>query len=406
MDGHAYFIPTVVLAGTLAVRVTTVVRHRSNPYVHYGASLIGLGAVTFALAAPPTIHEVNAATGVPNISAPVVYACNALFSYAGLALILYWRGGDLRAVRRQAKRWKVFYLSLACLIFGLFLLGEAPEERLVDFDTYYATTPGMREMIVAYLTGHLIASTTITWLCWRWSRRVTGRWLRASLLILVLGFFFSTGFGVAKIVAVFARWTGHDLDFLSSYVSPPLGSVGAQLAAVGFLLPLVGPRLSAWLRARAQFRRMEVLWREMDAVAGTADQSPLPRRAGLEVRLVERETQIADALLKLEPRLDLDRRQTAYEEAVADGHGPEDASRIAAAAMISQAIDAPGDLRCPRPDGPLDLRTVLGQGAEDLAAVGEHFARLHQGRQATPSLSGPPPRTAASGPSTGRAGRP
>jgi hypothetical protein len=399
VDGNAYFIPTAVLAASLAVRVTTVVRHRRNPYVQYGASLIGLGAVTFALAAPPTIHEVNAAIGVPNISAPIVYACNALFSYAGLALILYWRGGDLETVRRQAKRWKVFYLSLACVIFGLFSLGEAPDERLVDFDTYYATTPGMREMIVAYLTGHLIASTTITWLCWRWATRVTGRWLRASLIILVLGFLFSTGFGVAKVVAVIARWCGGDLDLLSSDLAPPLGSVGAQLAAVGFLIPLIGPRLTAWLRARAQYRRLEVLWKAMSAVADTADQSPLPRRAGLELRLVERETQIADGLLKLEPRLDLDRQQVAYDSAIADGHGPGDAARIAAAAMIFQALDAPHDLRCPRPDGPLDLRTVLGSGAEDLAAVGESFARLHRERRTAPLASQPPRalRTPASG---------
>ena len=84
---------------------------------------------------------------------PLVYLLLSAFSGSCLVLIINWRGGPPETTRRLSRRWIAGYGAVCAAIVLLFVLGEAPVERLRDFDTYYANTPYIREMIVLYLTG-------------------------------------------------------------------------------------------------------------------------------------------------------------------------------------------------------------------------------------------------------------
>ena len=115
---------------------------------------------------------------------------------------------------------------------ALFAVGDAPVERLADFDTYYAHTPFIREMIVLYLVAHMAAALTTTVLCWRWTFQISG-WTGRALAVLAVGWLCTSTYGVLKMVAVAGRWTGQHWDPLSTRLAPMLVTVGAVLTDNG-----------------------------------------------------------------------------------------------------------------------------------------------------------------------------
>lgn len=343
MDGSDYYIPAAALAVALVFKLPGLVRDWRDPLLRSVCALLLLGASTFFFAAPPTIGAVNSITGVPNISGPLVYCILSAFSASCLVLLVNWRGGPPEETRHTSRRLVAGYGVVVVLLVVLFALGSAPEERLRDLDTHYANTPYIREMIVLYLVAHSVAAVGMTALCWRWSTQVSG-WLRGGLSVIVVGSLFNLGYGVTKFAAVFARWADTDWDGLSSVVAPPLASIGALLSAVGFVLPLVGQRLADHWHAWAAYRRLGTLWHELRTTtpAGT----PTVRISAfspLELRVTQRESDIHDGLLQLDPYFDRELRDTAREEALAAGAGPREARAVGDAAMVAAALRARAD---------------------------------------------------------------
>lgn len=370
MDGPDYYIPAAALGVALAFKLPGMLRDWRDPLLRSVCALLVLAACTFFFAAPPTIAAVNRLTGVANFSAPLVYCILTAFSASCLVLLVNWRGGPPDETRRVSTRWVVGYGVVVGLLVVLFLLGEAPEERLRDLDTYYATTPYIREMIVLYLIAHSVAAVGMTALCWRWSLQVRG-WLRGGLVIIVFGSLFNLGYGVSKFAAVFARWAGLDWDALSTLAAPPLASVGALLSAIGFILPLVGQRLSDTWHDWAAYRQLGTLWRELRATS--APGTPTVRISffsPVELRVTQRESDIHDGLLQLDPYFDRGVRTDAYEEAVAAGAEPREAQAVADAAMVAAALRCRAD----DPEGEIirsaqSYTSETAQGPRDLVRM-------------------------------------
>ncbi|MFC7510805.1 hypothetical protein ACFQV4_07250 [Streptomyces thermocarboxydus] len=114
----------------------------------------------------------------------------------------------------------------------------------------------MREMILLYLLGHAASMLVMCAVCVKWAREVSGP-LRTGLRLIMAGALIdAVGFVAAKCVAVAARWAGHDLDFLSTTVAPPLASLAALLCSAGYLLPSAVAQWRAW----ADHRRLAPLW--------------------------------------------------------------------------------------------------------------------------------------------------
>ncbi|GAA2254472.1 hypothetical protein GCM10010232_49480 [Streptomyces amakusaensis] len=378
MTGTDYYIPSLVLGVALLVKLPTLWRGRRDPMLRSVLVLLCMAPTSFALAAPPSIQAINRTTGVPNAAAPLVYSTLCALSCASLILILHWRGGPPEKLRRQTRRWLFFYVCLTVSIFVLFALGNAPVERLQDLDTYYANTPFIREMIVAYLIGLTTASAAITVTCWIWAREVTLPWLRRALRTLVVGVVLSLGFCAAKLLAISARWAGGDLDFLSTSIAPPLASVGAVVTTAGFLIPLLAPRLAPRWTAHRAFHRLGPLAKALsETLTGSSVPMTPPRWRDIELRATLRESQITDHLLQLAPYFDIAQRQAVYEDARSHGHIDDDAAVIAAAEMVRSAIVAHAAGHTPA--DPADTPTLpmaLGSAAQRLADVSRHFASL------------------------------
>ncbi|WP_206341119.1 MAB_1171c family putative transporter [Streptomyces ureilyticus] len=347
MDASAYYyIPAFVCWAGLGLKLPGLLHSWRDPLIRAVCWVIFLGGVGFFLAAPRTVAGLNEATGVANFSAALVYATVSAYSASCLLLIIHWRGGSDAYVRRLTRHWTVGYGVLIAVLITLFVLGDAPSERLTDFDTYYARTPWIGEMVVAYLLGHMTAAVASTVLCGRWAREVHG-WLRAGLWLLVLAWLLNVSFSGLKLTAVIARWTGRDWDMLSTTLAPRLVGLAAAVAVAGFTLPLLGPWATAVWRAVTTWRRLGPLWRELGGIhPGSLLAAPIPWYASPFIHLTRREAGIEDGLRLIRPHLDDDVRSHAHTAALAAGHSADTAARIGHAAMIAAAVQA-----CRR-DGP------------------------------------------------------
>jgi len=340
VNGPDYYIPAAALGFAFAFKLPGMLRDRHDPLLRSVCAVLLLAACTFFFAAPPTIAAVNRLTGVPNFSAPLAYCVLTAYSAASLVLLVNWRGGSPEKTRRISRRWGICYSLLVMALVVLFALGDAPVERLRDLDTYYATTPYIREMIVLYLVAHLGAGIRMTVLCWRWSQQVRG-WLRAGLVAIVFGSIFNLGYGVTKFAAVFARWAGHDWDALSTSAAPPLASTGALFMALGFILPLVARRVSDNWRAWSTYRQLGTLWRELRTTvpAGTTSVR-ISWWSPADLRVTQRESDIHDGMLSLDPYFEPALRAGAYAAAIASGADRRQAQAVADAAMVAAALQA------------------------------------------------------------------
>ncbi|MFD7263768.1 MAB_1171c family putative transporter [Streptomyces sp. NPDC059874] len=340
MNGEDYYIPAIAMAIALAVKLPALRHNWRDPLLRSVVALLTLAAAVFAFAAPPTIAAVNRWTGVPNISAPLVYCLITAFSASCLVLVVNWRGGPPEQTRRVSQRWILGYSLVIVALIVLFALGDAPVERLRDLDTHYANTPFIREMIALYLVAHNVAALVMVAMCWRWSLQVRG-WLRAGLMIIVAGYMFNLSYDATKMTAVVARWTGHDLDYLSTFVAPPLASLGALVSAIGFVLPLVCQRLSDNWEIWTRYRGLGWLWQEVQISAPSG--TPTVHMAwwsAAELRVIQRESDIHDGFLHLGPYFDRQLRDDTYERALAEGACEETARAVADAAMVAAAVQA------------------------------------------------------------------
>jgi len=337
-----WWIPAGVLTAALVIKLPTIVRLWSDPLLRAVGGVLLIACAVFVFVAPSTIARVNRITGVPNISAPWVYSLLTAFCGSCLLLIIAWRNGlsDRSAPTVRAVRWVVAgSLGVITTLWVLFALADAPVERLRDLDTYYANTPYMREMIMLYLLAQALATVITSGLIWNWVRTDgLDAWLRWGLKFLGVGYAAQLSFYAVKLPAVAARWTGHDLDWLSTAVAPPLACLSALLIAVGFILPHAGQYLHERWRVRLAHHRLRPLYLLMRTVNGSGVSFVL--RATPELRLIRRETFIRDVLLPLARHIDEDHRRRTYEAALTLGHEPGRAGALASAVAIQDAVGA------------------------------------------------------------------
>ncbi|MGW7258493.1 MAB_1171c family putative transporter [Streptomyces sp. NPDC054834] len=335
----AYAVPAVLLAVAFVIKVPLLRRAWQDPILRATALLLGIGAVTFASLPPGNLHRINELTGVPNFAGLWVYSLLSVYCGACLWLIVTWREPPSPTRRR---RTRTIWITYSLIIVGLwvtFFLGDHHVERLRDLDTYYATTPWMREFAMLYLVAHMMSAVAAASMLWAWFREVRDTWLRRAVVFLQVAYALGLIFDVAKVAAIGARWSGRDWDWLSTYVAPPFAIAEAILVGVGFIAGQAGPLAEERRRMWRAHRRLEPLWQAVLTV--TAPSAPATGRvSGAELQLELRRAAINDALLKLAPHLSGARRERARRAALTAGHPDSAARGIAGAVDILVAVDA------------------------------------------------------------------
>jgi hypothetical protein len=273
------------------------------------------------------------------MASPWAYSFLTTFCATGLTMIMRWR--EEPSPRRQ-RRIRLIYWTYAGIVAALwvtFLIAHVPTPRIYDLDTYYASTPWMREHILLYLLAHMVSSVVATAMLWKWFPEVTNPWLKAGVVSLQLGFASGVIFDISKLLAIGARWSGTDWDRLSTYAAPPFALLEAIFVAIGFIVPQAGPSLHKWIRNEREYRRLRTLWREVNSLPPSAATARFGLWVPLELRLVQRRQRIHDALRILTPYLDHDLYQRA-QHAAPNGLTPDETRGLAAVLTIREALQA------------------------------------------------------------------
>lgn len=334
-----YIVPTALLAIALVLKFPTLVRASRDPDVRATTILLACATAVLVVITPVNIHRLNVLTGIPNIAAPWAYSFLTAFCATGLTMIMRWREPPSERRRRRMIAIYWIYAGIIVALWVTFLLADVPEPRIYDLDTYYASTLWMREHTLLYLLAHMVSSLIAAYMLWKWFPEVTHRWLKAGVVFLQIGYASGLIFDVTKLIAVSARWTGNNLDWLSTKAAPPFALLEAVLVALGFIAPQAGPALQKWSRDRAEYARLRSLWRTVRVVGPAAATARIGRLAPVDLRLLQREQRIHDALRLLAPYYNPQGYQAAYTAARAD-HDEQTARGIAGAIALQDATNA------------------------------------------------------------------
>ncbi|MEV7581366.1 DUF6545 domain-containing protein [Streptomyces erythrochromogenes] len=367
-------LPGSLMVLALLIKLPKLRRDWDQPLNRTACALLVVGAPITFLASPPTIAAVNRRTGVVNFSAPLVFGLLTAFSGLCVILILQWRGGPPAAVRRATRLTAAVFGTATAAIVVLFVIGDAPVERLRDLDVYYATTPWIREMIVCFLVAHTLGTAALTWLCAKWFVRADRslRPLRTGLALIVLAGLLDLACLVLKWAAVAARWVGRDCVYLSTDVAPPLASASALLLGAGFVVPLIGG--SATWTAFGEYRRLRPLWKALRPFAAAQGRTvPLAWWSPVRIRLVHRESVIDDGILALAGWFDPLVHAAAYEEARGRGLDQARAATVADAAVLAAACRLKGGAAHGSGTAPAPLPEPHRLGNRPLTALARAF---------------------------------
>lgn len=332
--------PGSLMLLALLLKAPTLRRNWDQPLMRSVCALLAVACLVVFVAAPPSIAALNRLAGVPNFGAPLEFCAITAFSGTCVLLVVHWAGGPPAAVRRATRLTLTGFGAVSLAIVTLFVIGDAPVERLRDLDTYYANTPWIREMIVCYLLAHTAGTSALTVLSGKWLLRTDPslRPLRTGLALIMLGGLLDLGYNLVKWAALGARWTGHDWDALSTDVAPPLAAAAVLCVASGFLAPLVGDS-DAWRELR-QYRRLRPLWKALRGFAASSVRTvPLAWWSPVGIRLIHRESVIDDGILALARWFDPRVRSSAYAAARGAGLCEARAAVVADAAMLAAACE-------------------------------------------------------------------
>ncbi|GGQ93745.1 MAB_1171c family putative transporter [Streptomyces flaveolus] len=334
-----YALPTVLLALAVLLKLPTFVRAWRNPEVRATTVLLVCATCVLVVVTPVNIERLNAWTGIPNFASPWAYSFLTASGATGLAMITRWREPPSQRRRRGIRRIHWAYGGVVAGLWVTFFLASVPEPRVYDLDTYYAGTPWMREHILLYLGAHAVTGIVATRMLRQWSPTVTDRWVKSGVVFLLLGFAAGLVFDAAKLVAVGARWCGADWDVLSTRLAPPFALLQASLVAVGFIVPQAGPALRNAVRDQREYLRLRPLWRALRVLAPAAAPARFGFWVPLDLRVMQRQQRIHDALRLLAPHFRHDVHERALAAARAD-HGEARARDLAGAVALRDAIDA------------------------------------------------------------------
>jgi hypothetical protein len=216
-------------------------------------------------AAPASIKMINRATGIANFTAPLVYSFVTAFAASALALALFWRYPTEQAWPK-VRRILIGYALVIVVIAVFFAFSSVPDERLVDFETFYAKQPTVAIFLITYLLATAAGLATLAYYCFSWARSADYAdhpWLRRGLRLLGAAQVVIPVENGLKILAIGANWfDNHSLDKLNT-ILPMLSSVGILPGVAGIVLPIWGPRWQRWVRQWRAFRILHPMHRAM-----------------------------------------------------------------------------------------------------------------------------------------------
>ncbi|RKR92630.1 hypothetical protein BDK92_7072 [Micromonospora pisi] len=248
-------------------KVVALRRNGRDPgTVALAASFLFITA-TFALATPAVWERVDAALGVPNITALIYQSCVIIYTVLIQMMLLFWMHPTTKQAWR-AGRWRLILGVVTLPLMALFFsLAEVDEQRTRDFMAHYAGLSVLSIYVLVYLVTFTIGRIDIVRLCLQYAPLVGQQWLRRGLHITWVAGAIGIVYGIARFADVIAPAFGGDPTRWEPVAQ--LGALGTNIGTIiGLTIPSWGPHLTRaneWRRRYRDFRRLHPLWATLTA---------------------------------------------------------------------------------------------------------------------------------------------
>ncbi|QUQ66635.1 MAB_1171c family putative transporter [Kutzneria sp. CA-103260] len=227
---------------------------------------VGLSALSYLVLLPPVYVFVDELTGMPN-SAGLCSGMSVLgLTIAQQFLLMHWTYRPADAKRRVRNRF-----TLAAPIFTgyvvTYFVFEPRQRRFDDFYVQYTHQLAQAPYLVIYILACIIGQVDVVRHCWRYAKISHRGWLRRGMVTTAIGGAVILVYCAVRVADLLAGPLGGDLRPLEP-LAWACGDIGSMLALIGWVLPTIGPRLSAarrWLRAQRDYHRLYPLWRALCA---------------------------------------------------------------------------------------------------------------------------------------------
>ncbi|WP_410567551.1 MAB_1171c family putative transporter [Amycolatopsis sp. cmx-4-61] len=361
---------TVCLAFGCAIllyKLVGVARGRRDRATVVFCLYVGLSALSYLVLVPPIAARLDGWTGVPQTAGLLSGVCVLGLTAAQQYLLVHWTYSPELARHKMRRRCSCWVLALVAYV-GTYLVFTPGNQRFQYFYLENAHKLWQAPYLVIYALACVVGQADVVHHCRRFAKIADRFWLRCGMLTMAAGGVLILMYGTIRVVDLVAAPMGLDLRALEP-VAWTLGDAGALLELLGWVVPVLGPRLSAtkrWLRDYRTYRRLYPLWRTLH------QQVP-------EVALRPSRTWLGDVLRLRDVSFWLHRRIIEVHDALrALRLRTDDRSSEGVPAVIAGAVARAGDDGPPmaaRDRGPDDDVTWLIELADEVAAYRRGWRR-------------------------------
>jgi hypothetical protein len=258
----------------LAYKIWQVRSRWDNPRIWALWAAVFFFAIAQLLSVPDSSVWLGEVTGIPNLARPLTYctACATAASFLTLALV--WRYPPRSAWPKV--RWVLsIYGLIIVLIIALFVMSTVPEERPLDFPTYYAEQATVTTLMLVFLSSAITAFAILGYWCFTWANSddfAELPWLRRGLRLYgAVGVAFTCWLTLVLTVTVASNFFGtSDLGTVYRLSVDVFSVTTIVLLIAALVVPVWGPRWPAmrnWIHHWHAFLTLRPLHRGLRPIA-------------------------------------------------------------------------------------------------------------------------------------------
>ena len=225
---------------------------------------VGLSALSYLVLLPPIAARLDRWTGISQTAGLLSGVCVLGLTAAQQYLLIHWTYSPELARHKMRRRCSFWVLALVAYV-GTYLVFTPGNQRFQYFYLENAHKVWQAPYLLIYALACVVGQADVVHHCRRFAKIADRVWLRCGMLTMAAGGALILMYGTIRVVDLVAAPMGLDLRMLEP-VAWTLGDAGALLELLGWVVPALGPRLSAmmrWLRDYRTYRRLYPLWRTL-----------------------------------------------------------------------------------------------------------------------------------------------
>jgi hypothetical protein len=248
----------------LLYKLVGVARGRRDRATVVFCLYVGLSALSYLVLLPPIAARIDSWTGIPQTAGLLSGFCVLGLTAAQQSLLVHWTYSPELARHKMRRRCTFWILALVAYV-GTYLVFSPGNQRFHYFYLENAHKVWKAPYLLIYALACVVGQAIVVHHCRRYAKIADRVSLRCGMLTMAAGGALILMYGTIRVVDLVAAPLGLDLHTLEP-VAWTLGDAGSLLELLGWVVPVLGPRLSAmrqWLRDYRTYRRLYPLWRTL-----------------------------------------------------------------------------------------------------------------------------------------------